>query len=163
MSKVKLLTALMLFVLAVHPSFAEDPAKMIGTWKLITFETEIKATGAIAPTMGSKPTGYAIFTPERRAMFVLTGEGRKVWKSNEDSTGLLASLVSYTGIYRIEGDKWITKVDVAWRPDWVGTEQSRSFTLEGDRLQVVTPWMVRPDQPEKGESERYLLTFERVK
>ena len=27
-------------------------------------------------------------------------------------------------MYRLEGDKWITKVDVAWSPEFVGTEQT---------------------------------------
>jgi hypothetical protein len=65
-------------------------------------------------------------------------------------------------MYRVEGDKWITKVDVAWNPEWVGTEQIRSFTVEGDRLQVVAPWGVRPNWSEKGVL-RSLLTFERAK
>lgn len=53
----------------------------------------------------------------------------------------LDTLVAYTGTYRVEGDKWITSVEVAWNPAWVGTEQSQSFKVEGDRLQVLTPWL----------------------
>src|SRR5207249_6818262 len=40
---------------------------------------------------------------------------------------LLNTLVAYTGTYRLEGDEWITNVDVAWNPEWVGTEQKRFF------------------------------------
>ena len=50
-------------------------------------------------------------------MFVLTGEGRKAAKTIQDRAELLNSLVAYTGMYRVEGDKWITKVDVAWNPE----------------------------------------------
>ena len=28
-----------------------------------------------------------------------------------------------TGTYRLEGDKWITKVEVAWNPDWLNPEK----------------------------------------
>ena len=112
--------------------------------------------------MGKTPMGYAIFTPEGRAMFVITGEGRKPAKTVEERADLLSTLVAYTGTYRIEGDKWITKVEVAWNPEWVGTEQTRSFKVDGDRLRVLTPWRIMPNWPDKGQT-RSVLTFERAK
>ena len=162
MSKSRWLAVLVLFVIAAQPSFADDRAKMSGVWKLVTYELEDQATGHIEPAMGQNPTGYAIFTPEGRVMFVLTGEGRKAAKTNQDRAELLNTLVAYTGTYRVEGDKWITKVEVAWNPEWVGTEQTRTFTVDGERLKVVTPWRVMPNWPEKG-MQRSLLTFERAK
>ena len=67
---------------------------------------------------------------------------------------------SCTGTYRIKGDRCITKVDVAWNPEWVGTEQARDFKIDGDRLQVLTPWRVMPNWSEKG-MQRSIVTFER--
>ncbi len=93
---------------------------------------------------------------------MLTGDGRKPGKTAEEKAALLDSLVAYTGTYRVEGDKWITKVEVAWNPEWVGTEQSRSFKVDGDRLQVLTPWRVMPNWADKGMT-RSIITFERVK
>jgi len=81
--------------------------------------------------MGKHPSGYVIFTPEARVFFVLTGEGRKPAKTAEEKAELLNSLVAYTGTYRVEGDNWITSVEVAWNPAWVGTEQSTC--LQGGR------------------------------
>ena len=52
-------------------------------------------------------------------MFVLTSESRKPPQTVQDRADLLNGMAAYTGIYRIEGDKWITKVDVAWNPEWV--------------------------------------------
>jgi hypothetical protein len=78
------------------------------------------------------------------------------------ATTCVVLLVAYTGTYRIEGDKWITKVDVAWNPEWVGTEQARSFKLDGERLQVLTPWRVMPNWADK-EMTRSIITFERAK
>ena len=71
-------------------------------------------------------------------------------------------MVAYTGIYRVEGDKWITKVDVAANPAWVGTEQTRFFRVDGDRLQEMTPVMQWAARPEKG-MVRFILTYEREK
>src|SRR5262249_11954675 len=66
---------------------------------------------------------------------------------------------SYTGKYRVEGNKWITKVDGAWNVVWVGTEQERTFELKGKTLSVMTPWSPNPFLA--GRLVRGYLTFER--
>lgn len=162
MFKFKCLVALVWFLVTVHPSFAADGPGVVGIWKLVAYEIEIQATGQKEPVFGQNPTGYTVFTPEGRVFFVLTGEGRKPAKSVQDRADLLGSLVAYTGLYRLEGDRWITKVDVAWNPEWVGTEQVRSFTVDANRLQVLTPWRVMPNWAEKGMT-RSIVTFERAK
>lgn len=162
MVKFKWLVIWVLFLSAVPPSFADDRAQVHGVWKLVSYEVEIQATGQKEPLMGKNPTGYVIFTPEGRVFFVLTGEGRKAAKTVQERADLLSSLVAYTGTYRLEGDKWITRVEVAWNPEWVGTEQRRFFRVDGERLQVLTPWRVMPNWPEKGMT-RSIITFERAK
>jgi hypothetical protein len=147
---------------SVQPSVADTREDVIGFWKLVSYVVEVQATGQIEPVMGQHPTGYVNFSPEGRVMFILTGEGRKPAKTAAERADLLSTLVAYTGIYRIEGDRWITKVDVAWNPEWVGTEQARNFKVDGDRLQVLTPWRVMPNWPEKG-MQRSIVTFERSK
>lgn len=149
-------------LISAQPGIADDRDKVIGFWKLVSYVVEVQATGQIEPVMGQRPTGYVNFSPEGRVMFILTGEGRKPAKTAEERADLLNTLVAYTGTYRIEGDRWVTKVDVAWNPDWVGTEQSRNFKIEGERLQVLTPWRVMPNWPEKG-MQRSIVTFERSK
>lgn len=54
------------------------------------------------------------------------------------------------------------EVDVAWNPAWVGTEQSRSFKVEDNRLSALTPRRVMPNWPDKGMA-RSIITFERGK
>jgi Lipocalin-like domain len=49
-------------------------------------------------------------------------------------------MFAYTGIFRLEGDKWTTEVDVAWNPVWNGTDQVRSFKLDGGRRKVTSAW-----------------------
>ena len=71
-------------------------------------------------------------------------------------------MASYSGIYRVEGDRWITKVDVAWTESWTGTEQMRFFKLEGDTLTVSTPWLLNPNLPGNPET-RGVLVWSRVK
>ncbi len=162
MVEFKSLVILLLFLLAVSPGFGAEPGTVHGVWKLVAFEVEVQATGQKEPAMGKNPTGYAIFTPEGRAFFILTGEGRKPAKTVQERADLLNTMAAYTGTYRLEGDKWITKVEAAWNPEWVGTEQTRFFKVEGTRLKVLTPWMVAPNWPEKGMT-RSIITFERAK
>ena len=73
--------------------------------------------------------------------------------------GLFNSLGPYTGPYRVDGDTWITTVDVSMNPAWVGTEQTRTFQIGGDRLQETSPWMPRPDN----RMARAVITYQRVK
>ncbi|HET6460847.1 MAG TPA: lipocalin-like domain-containing protein [Syntrophales bacterium] len=162
MLKLRSVAALILILVSSQVCFADDGAKIVGVWKLISFEVEIQATGQKEFVMGKNPTGYAIFTSEGRVWFVLTGEGRKSPKTIQDRAKLLDSLVAYTGTYHLEGDTWITRIDVAWNPGWVGTEQKRFFKVEGDRLSVLTPWRIMPNFPEKGMT-RNINIFERVR
>ncbi|ACK82682.1 lipocalin-like domain-containing protein [Methylorubrum extorquens] len=133
-----------------------------GLWKLVSYEVEVRKDGEKLPVMGDHPTGYAYFTPEKRVFFVLTGEDRKPAKDDAQRAQLLETLVSYTGKFRLDGDKWIADLDVAWDPKWVGSEQTRTFTLDGERLRVLTPWRVMPNWADKGET-RSIVTFERAK
>ena len=162
MFQLKWLIVLVWILTAVQPSFADDRAKIVGIWKIVSWENEWQATGEREAVMGKNPTGYMIFTPEGRFMCVLTGEGRTAPKTDEDRAALLKSMVAYTGMFRLEGDKWITKVDASWTPAWVGTEQERSFKIDGDRLQTFSPWVQSVTRPEKGMA-RSSIAFERAK
>jgi Lipocalin-like domain len=149
-------------VITPQASFAGDGDKVVGTWRLVSYELEVQASGLKGPVMGEKPTGYATFTPEGRVFFVLTGEARKAAKTDQERAELLSTLVAYSGTYTVEGDNWTTNVEVAWNPEWVGTKQVRDFKLDGERLVVLTPWRVMPNWADKGLT-RSIVTFERSK
>ncbi len=163
MLKFKQLAMLFLFLLAIAaPSgFAENRDPLVGTWKLVSWEREAQATGEKEPLLGKNPTGYMIFTPEGRFIVILTGENRKAPKTDQDRADLMKSMLASSGKYRLEGDKFIFKVDVAWNPEWLGTDQERFFKIDGNRLIVHTQWMVSPNWPEKGMG-RGVFTLERA-
>ena len=125
----RLSAAAVVACLVAQPSVADDRDRLLGIWKLISYEVEVQATGQKAPVMGQNPTGHAAFLPDGRVFFILTGEARKPANSDQEHRELLSTLVAYSGTYRIDGDKWITKVEVAWNPEWVGTEQTRFFNV----------------------------------
>ena len=131
-----------------------------GAWQLVSYLVEAKANGDSFPPMGNSPQGFVIFTPEGRLSFMLSAERRQAAESMEDKANLLSSMIAYMGTYKLEQNRWITHVDVAWNPEWVGTEQTRYFQIEGDQLTVHTPWRVMPNWPEKGLT-RSIVTFQR--
>jgi hypothetical protein len=75
------LGALLVVSLLVQPSVADERSKVVGLWKLLSYEVEVQATGQKEPVMGQHPTGYANFLPEGRVLFILTGEARQPAKT----------------------------------------------------------------------------------
>jgi hypothetical protein len=134
-------------------------APLVGLWRLREFAREYQATGEREYPMGNMPAGYIHFSPEGRMTVVITGEGRKAPTTDQDRVGLFNTLVAYTGPYRVDGDTWITMVEVSMNPAWVGTEQTRMFQISGDRLQETQPWTARPDT----RMARAVIMYERVK
>ncbi len=149
-------------LLITQSAIADDRAKLVGIWKLLSFETEFRDGSPRRAVYGQNPTGYIIFTAEGRMAAIIEGEGRKPAKTDEERAALLRTMFAYSGLYRLEGDKWITKVDVSWNPAWNGTDQLRFYKLDGDRLQVTSMWQPNVNLPGSPVS-RGVLLFERVK
>lgn len=120
-------------------------ARLIGTWSLVSYHVELKETGELIQAMGETPRGRVIFTADDWVAFNLEGSDRQPAVTDEDRARLMESLVAYIGRYRIEGDQWITSVQTAWAPEWVGSEQHRTVALEGDLAHVLTPWRKMPN------------------
>ena len=140
---------------------SEDPSRLIGIWKLISYEVELQGTGGRVYPWGKNPIGYLILTAEGRMMAVLERDGRTPPKTDEERAAAFQSMLAYTGIYRVEGDKWITKVDASWNPVLRDADQVRFFKLEADRLSVVSMWRPHPFVGEK--MGRGILSWERAK
>jgi hypothetical protein len=61
MSKFKCLVAVVGWLVAAQPSFADEREKVIGIWKLVSQEIEIQATGQKEPVIGTLPNGIRDF------------------------------------------------------------------------------------------------------
>jgi hypothetical protein len=129
---------------------SDGHTKLIGTWKLIACDIEHQDSGAREPYFGAAPpSGYLILTPEGRMMALLVSGGRGPGQTDEKQAALFRTMIAYTGCYRLESDQLITTVDVSWNEEWTGTEQARFYTLDGDRLHIMTAWMPNPIHPER--------------
>ncbi len=84
---------------------------------------------------------------------ILTAEGRDDPKTEENRVESFNTMVAYSGRYKAAGGKFSTDVDISWNESWVGTEQVRSYSFVGSRLQLISAWspsMVAPNMIGRG-------------
>lgn len=146
-----------------QPSTNEETLRqdLIGTWELVSYKVEEKETGNFINAMGPAPRGRVVFTPDGWVAFNLEGSDRLAATSDDERAQLMKTLVAYIGRYRVEGNQWITSVQTAWAPEWVGTEQRRTVTVNGQYADVVTPWRKMPNWA-AGRLSRSIIRFRRA-
>ncbi|GLR85399.1 lipocalin-like domain-containing protein [Bradyrhizobium iriomotense] len=116
----------------------------VGTWKLLSFQYEFEDSDQRDEPLGPNPVGYLVLTEERLIALMTARERAMDAAAGE----LLEGMIAYSGRYRLQGDDcFITTVDSAWRPAWIGTEQVRLFKIEGDILSAASPLREDPKYP----------------
>lgn len=138
---------------------ADDRDRIVGTWKLVSVVYEDAMTGERTPVLGAHPKGCQIATPEGRWLALVTAEGRTLPQTDEERATALRTMIAYTGKYRLQDGKVITKVEAAWNEAWVGTEQVRAYRFEGDRLHLESPPQPHPNIG--GRVVRIIVTWDR--
>jgi Lipocalin-like domain len=132
--RVFLASAIALFL--IQPAHADD-SKLIGTWKLKRWVMEDVDTKEQKPSpFGERPAGYVLFTSSDRIFVLITAEDRKAAEGAEGQGAAFRRMYAYSGKYRLEEDRFITKVDIAGDQKWVGTEQQRTYRVNGNTLTI---------------------------
>jgi hypothetical protein len=107
---------------------------LLGTWRVVAFQ-QWSPDGREHHPIGKTPAGFAIFDTAGRFFFQLsrsTAEGA----SPDDVAG---SFMAYFGRFTIDGDTLSLAAESGNSPDDVGTTQTRTITLDGDRLTIGIP------------------------
>lgn len=112
-----------------------------GRWKLLAAE-DLRADGTVARLpWGAHPVGTIVVEGGFCYLQIMSGDvpsfGAGATPIGEQMKAtLLSSYIAYSGPCVVdEGKGSVTlKVEAAWRPDYVGTEQVRYFRLENSRL-----------------------------
>ena len=65
---------------------------------------------------------------------IITAENRKAATSDAERLELHKTMVAYSGRYRVEGNEFVTTVDMSWNEAWNGTEQRRRWRIEDGKL-----------------------------
>ncbi len=128
-------SALLALLAGYPPSQAEEADALVGSWRLLSWQV-IAEDGTAQDVFGAKPKGYLVLTREGRSIVVTTAEGRKPGMGEAERAALHKSMLAYSGRYRIDGNDFVTTVEVSWNEAWNGSEQRRHFRLEGDHLLI---------------------------
>lgn len=107
---------------------------LIGTWRVTDFQ-EWSPDGKEHHPIGEKPAGFAVFDTTGRVFFQLS-------KSTADGASPEAvanSFMAYFGEVSVSGDTLSVAAEAGNSPDDVGTTQTRSITLEDNKLTIGIP------------------------
>jgi Lipocalin-like domain len=118
------------------------PARLIGTWRLVSNTIEEIPSGARTDLFGPNPIGYIIYAADGR-MMILQVRSQRPPPAGASVTGpeaeaLFRSLIAYGGTYSVAGDVITHHVDISWNQSWTGTDQVRHFKFEGNRVELAT-------------------------
>ncbi len=124
-------------IVAAHSAFAET---LQGRWKVMTAE-DVRANGEVVRRpWGAHPVGSIVVQGGSCYVQMMSGDtpsfsaGTSI--GDQMKAALLSSYIAYSGPCTInEAEGTVTlKVEAAWRPDYVGTEQKRFFRFENGKL-----------------------------
>ena len=111
----------------------DEHKDLTGVWVLRSVYHERVDTGEKILTYGEKPRGVLILDEGGRMAAIIAA-------SDEKAGGPAPrQVMAYSGRYRIEnGERFVTDVDIAWLPTWVGTKQGRNIKVQDNKLDIVS-------------------------
>lgn len=133
----KILATLLFFLCSVTAGYAQS---IQGRWKLLSAE-DIRADGTVARhPWGRSPVGAIVVDRGYCYVQIMSGDvpsftgGKPV--GEQMTAALLSTYIAYSGACTInETEGSVTmKIESAWRPDYVGTDQKRFFKFDNGKL-----------------------------
>jgi hypothetical protein len=119
--------------------------ELIGIWLLQSFVVEDTVTGNRFEPLGPEPSGTIVFHPEGRFFALMTPGVRPAPVSDAEQAVAFQKLIAYSGPYRFDPPNLlVTTVDIAWFAPWVGSDQVRYFTIDGDDLVLKSAPLTMP-------------------
>lgn len=118
-----------------------QPTGIQGRWKLMVAE-DLRDDGTVARyPWGRNPIGAIVVTGGWCYVQIMSSDVPRfaagaTTVGEQMRAALLSTYISYSGactINETEGSLML-KVDAAWRPDYVGTDQQRFFRIEGNKM-----------------------------
>jgi len=122
-----------------HPMCA---GPLLGTWALLSMETEDKVTNEKHNLLGVHPSGSLSYGPDCRMSAILVKESRKgpaeLVATDPESIDLYRGLIAYAGSYTIDGQTITHHIEDSWNQAWTGTTQVSQFNIDGSSLYIRT-------------------------
>ena len=112
-----------------------------GRWRIVAAE-DLRPDGTVARyPWGRHPIGAIVVQGGSCYVQIMSSDVPDFSATDTSATdqmkaSLLSSYIAYTGPCTFDDVKGTTtmKVEAAWRPDYVGTEQTRFYRFEGNRM-----------------------------
>jgi hypothetical protein len=118
--------------------------EILGTWKLVSYVREEVPSGAKSDVMGAHPSGYIYYGRDGRMMVMIVGGERKkpagTVATPEEAQALMTSMLAYAGTYTVDtrAKTVIHHIEISWDQSRAGTDQVRSYKLEGNHITLTT-------------------------
>lgn len=133
---------LILLATIAYPLAAQEAKTnpLVGTWVLERFVDRPDGAEPIYP-LGKRPVGLFIFTEDGR--FSINAMRRQDEPDQTTNAPWTPSwYISYFGTYRYnpDGPSWTTRVEGGNIPSYLGTDQTRPFTVSGDVLTIASSY-----------------------
>jgi hypothetical protein len=139
-------------------------AALLGTWKMVSWQREVLATGGRTDALGPEPVGYFHYGADGRCSVIVVRRDRPtpttLPPTEDERVRLYDSMLAYAGTYTVDDEKVVHHVDASWNQIWTGTDQVRFYQLEGDKLTFRS---APAKDAYTGELGCYLVQFERVR
>jgi hypothetical protein len=114
---------------------------LLGSWRLEAWRTDYSDGRAPTFPYGADAVGTLLYTPDGRmnASIARSGRARLTHESTRlapdaEKIAAFESYFNYAGRFELRGDSVVHAVELSLNPNFVGSEQVRRITLEGDRL-----------------------------
>lgn len=149
---------------AAGPARAEPPNKVLGTWRMVSAQTD--PDGQNLPAYGPAPSSLLVFTADMHFVEVLTDSTVPKFASNargqgtaEENRAAMAGSIGFFGTYSVDGNGDLSgdRVEGATFPNWVGdvrTAKELRIVVDGDRMAET---FLRP------EGTKIVITWRRVR
>jgi hypothetical protein len=122
-----------------HPTCA---GPQLGTWVLLSMETEDLETGQKQNLLGVHPGGYLTYGADCRMSALLVKESREgpigLVATDPESIELYRGMIAYAGSYTIDGYTITHHIQTSWNQAWTGTTQVIQFNIDGKSLYIRT-------------------------
>ena len=133
--------AVVFVVVIIGMPWAADAQTIEGRWKLLAAE-DLRADGTVARyPWGRNPIGSIVVDRGWCYVQIMSSDVPSFAAGatpigEQMSAMLLSSYIAYAGACTVDDKEGSVtlKVDAAWRPNYVGTEQKRFFRIEKNRM-----------------------------
>lgn len=126
--------------------------KLIGTWKLLSFELINKTSDRIFYPYGKNPIGTLIFSADNYMTVAIMTDNREnlsvesiQMATDQGKIKTIETYLSYSGTWNIENDKIFVTVLVSLLPNWTNKEHYRYFKILDNKLSFQTPTIKQGD------------------